>query len=112
MYWIDPLQDGRWASLVERHPRGSVFHTSAWLEALSRTYGYQPVALTSCSPREELSDGMLFCEVKSWISGSRLVSLPFSDHCQPLLRRPEDLTDFISCLRERCGRSTWKYIEV
>jgi hypothetical protein len=112
MYWIDPLQDARWASFVERHPRGSVFHTPAWLGALSRTYGYQPVALTSCSPQEELSDGMLFCEVKSWISGSRLVSLPFSDHCQPLLGRPEDLADFISCLRERCGRSTWKYVEV
>jgi hypothetical protein len=112
MYWIDPLQDARWASFVERHPRGSVFHTPAWLEALRRTYGYQPVALTSCSPQEELSDGMLFCEVKSWISGARLVSLPFSDHCQPLLGRPEDLTDFIACLRERCGRSTWKYVEV
>jgi hypothetical protein len=112
MQWIDPIYDPRWAAFVNRHPRASVFHTPAWLEALHRTYDYCPIALTSAAALTELDDGIPFCEVKSWVGGSRLVSLPFSDHCQPLLGRPEDLTDFIACLRERCGRSTWKYVEV
>ncbi|MGH9405268.1 MAG: GNAT family N-acetyltransferase [Terriglobia bacterium] len=28
--------------------------------------------------------------MESWLTGCRLVSLPFSDHCQPLVDRPED----------------------
>ena len=112
MYSIDPLQDSRWASFVERHPRGSVFHTPSWLEALRRTYGYRPIAFTSSAPGRELSDGIAFCEVKSWINGSRLVSLPFSDHCQPLLECAEDLAAFTACLTEHRGHSDWQYVEI
>lgn len=112
MYWIDPIGDQRWTQLVERHPQASVFHTASWLEALRRTYGYQPTALTSSPPGAALNDGIAFCEVKSWISGSRLVSLPFSDHCQPLLESGKGLGAFAAFLTDQCGRSGWEYVEI
>jgi hypothetical protein len=111
MYWIDPLSDPRWAQL-EHHPQASLFHTTSWVKALHRTYRYRPVALTSCPPDAELTDGIPLCEVRSWISGSRLVSLPFSDHCQPLLNAPSDLPNFISCLKEQRTQLGWSYIEL
>jgi hypothetical protein len=111
MYWINPLVDPRWAQL-EQHPQASLFHNVSWLEALHRTYRYRPVALTSCQPGVELSDGIPFCEVKSWISGSRLVSLPFSDHCHPLVTSADELPSFISYLVEHCAQLNWKYIEL
>ena len=40
---LDPLTDTRWDDFVERHPRASVFHSRGWLEALKRTYGYEPI---------------------------------------------------------------------
>ena len=40
---LDPLADARWDDLLERHPRASVFHSRGWLEALKRTYGYEPI---------------------------------------------------------------------
>jgi Acetyltransferase (GNAT) domain len=112
MDWIDPLQDARWARFVARHPKASVFHTPAWLDALRRTYGYQPAALTTRSVGAELVDGFPFCEVKSWINGSHLVSLPFSDHCHPLLEHAEDFSAFTASLREQCGPAGWKYVEI
>jgi CelD/BcsL family acetyltransferase involved in cellulose biosynthesis len=112
MYWIDPLRDVRWASFVSRHPQGSVFHTPSWLEALRRTYGYRPIVLTSRPHAVELVDGIPFCEVKSWINGSRLVSLPFSDHCQPLLECAGDFGAFTACLGEHRSRSHWQYVEI
>lgn len=112
MYWIDPIGDSRWADFVTQHPEASVFHTLSWLGALRRTYGYRPVVLTSRPPGEALVDGIAFCEVKSWINGSRLVSLPFSDHCQPLLQNMGDLAPFTEYLREDCGRSGWEYVEL
>ena len=53
------LSDSRWDELVSRHPRASVFHERGWLEALVRTYGYEPFVLTStppCKGRELMAD--------------------------------------------------------
>jgi CelD/BcsL family acetyltransferase involved in cellulose biosynthesis len=111
IYKLNPLQDPRWQSFVDRHPRGSVFHTTQWLEALRRTYGYEPVAYTTTPPARELSNGVVFCLIRSWLSGSRLVSLPFSDHCEPLASSGElaELIDWLSASRH--GKH-WKYIEL
>ncbi len=82
---IDPLRDPRWAQFIDAHPRASVFHTPAWLRPLCRTYNYQPIAFTRAHAAGPLEAGVLFCHVRSWLTGGRLVSLPFSDHCEPLV---------------------------
>src|SRR5262245_20006552 len=87
VHQLDPLSDPRWKDLVAWHPDASVFHPSAWLGALQRSYGYQPVAYTTSAPGAPLGDGIVFCRVESWLTGRRLVSLPFSDHCAPLVER-------------------------
>lgn len=84
LHQLAPLTDPRWEPLVHRHPDSSVFHSSAWLRALQQTYGFEPLAFTSSPPDSDLSDAVLFCLVKSWLTGHRLVSLPYSDHCEPL----------------------------
>lgn len=85
---IDPLSDSRWAQLVDRHPRASLFHDPRWLRALKVAYGYRPLAFTTSSPGMPLRNGIACCEVNSWLTGRRLVSLPFSDHCEPLTDQP------------------------
>jgi len=110
-YWIDPLQDPRWAELVDRHPRASVFHTPGWLKALQRTYGYEPVAFTEFATSETLANAIVFCHVKSWLTGSRMVSLPFCDHCQPLVNDSNELAALVSELEKDLEREGWKYIE-
>ena len=109
---VNPLADHRWDDLVERHPRASVFHQRSWLEALSRTYGYEPLVLTSTPPGQKLEDGFVFCRVASWITGTRLVSLPFADHCEPLVSDLAQSTEFLSWLREKCDRGRWRYVEL
>jgi hypothetical protein len=92
MYQTDPLEDGRWRRLVERHPRASIFHTPEWLECLRRTYHYTPIAFTSSPPAQELENGIVFCLVDSWLTGRRLVSVPFADHCDLLADHLYDLS--------------------
>src|SRR5512136_1015169 len=89
-YWIDPLVDSRWREFVANHPSSSVFHTPEWMHAMKLTYGYTPLVLTTSPPGKELANGIAFCRIHSLITGTRLVSLPFSDHCQPL-SAPEEL---------------------
>ena len=70
----------RWSALVHSHAQASVFHSTNWLRALQGVYGYEPVVVTTCPPVELLTNGLVFCRISSWLTGSRLVSLPFSDH--------------------------------
>jgi CelD/BcsL family acetyltransferase involved in cellulose biosynthesis len=111
VYKLNPLQDPRWQSFVDRHPRGSMFHATYWLEALHRTYGYAPVVYTTTPPGKELLNGIVFCRIRSWLSGSRLVSLPFSDHCEPLADA-EEMAELMDWLKVSRHRKRWKYIEV
>jgi predicted N-acyltransferase len=50
--------------------------------------------------------------VESWITGRRLVSLPFSDHCEPLLETEDELGVLTAALEEECRREQWRYIEL
>jgi CelD/BcsL family acetyltransferase involved in cellulose biosynthesis len=107
---IDPLADGRWDDLVEHHPLASVFHSRGWLEALKRTYGYQTLALTT-DAGARLENGLVFCRIKGWRS-SRLVSLPFSDHCEPLIDGAENLAAMVEYLRSEVEEGRCRSFEL
>jgi CelD/BcsL family acetyltransferase involved in cellulose biosynthesis len=108
---IDPLVDSRWDRLLEEHPRSSIFHDREWLNALKSTYGFEPFVITSTSAGE-LRNGAVFCRISSWLSGGRAVSLPFSDHCEPLLNSDDDFAAFAEWLRDEQARRRYKYIEI
>lgn len=111
LYQVDPLCDARWLQLVDSHPQASIFHTRAWLDSLAKTYGYRPVVFTSDPPDTPLNNGIIFCEVNSWLTGRRLVSLPFSDHCEPLVRNAQDFHFLLTEIgKYQSGR--WKYVEI
>jgi hypothetical protein len=112
VYEINPIQDARWNDLLERDTRASVFHSRGWLQALQRTYGYEPVAFTTSASNQDLKSGIVFCQVSSWLTGRRLVSLPFSDHCEPLLSGSEDSDEIASFLQSELKRRKLKYIEI
>jgi hypothetical protein len=112
VYQVDPTTDARWAELVERHARASVFHTAGWLKALQLTYGYAPLAFTTSPPTSDLKNGLVFCRIDSWLTGRRLVSLPFSDHCEPLCDSVEDANFLIRNLQTTLVEQRWKYLEL
>jgi CelD/BcsL family acetyltransferase involved in cellulose biosynthesis len=109
---IDPLTDTRWDDLVARHPKASAFHRRGWLEALKETYGYEPFVLTSASAGETLTDGIVACRIKSWLTGTRMVSLPFADHCDPLFNESGDRQQLSERLIAECTRQHCKYLEL
>jgi GNAT acetyltransferase-like protein len=111
VYTFDPLTDRRWPAFVGEHPLASVFHTHEWLDALRRTHGYVPVAYTTSPPTDRLSNAIVLCEIRSWLTGRRLVSLPFSDHCQPLIEQPADQDAIAAHLRRAVDSGDWKYVE-
>ena len=112
VYSFEPLRDARWARFVERAPRASVFHTPGWLRALHQTYGFTTVAFTTSPPADELADGVVLARVRSWLTGARLVSLPFSDHCEPLVDDAESLAAICNAVLAYRAEGPWKYVEI
>lgn len=112
LFHIDPLHDSRWPGFVDRHPDASVFHTRGWLQALVTTYGYRSLVFTSSGPGLPLTNGVVCCQVNSWLTGRRLVSLPFSDHCDPLVSSGEELHALLGSLRHELEKRDWQYIEL
>jgi hypothetical protein len=111
VYRIRPLQDVRWDDLLNRYPAASVFHTRAWLEALRRTYGYASEGFTTSPPEGALQNVIVISRVKSWITGSRLVSIAFADACQPLVNDGQELHSLVRAIQEVCREESHKYVE-
>lgn len=109
---LDPLTDLRWPGFVERHAAASAFHSRGWLRALQMTYGYQPLVLTTSRPTEPLTNALLLCVVQSWVTGDRVVSLPFTDHCEPLVENIEQLRALCAHLETLRRAQGWKYAEM
>lgn len=112
VYQIDPLSDPRWTEFVRNHPRACVFHTSDWLRVLQTTYQYKPVAFTLSAPGELLQNALLFCDVKTWLTRRRMVSLPFSDHCEPLVSDESEYGALLEAPLREVQQGVMSYVEV
>lgn len=81
---LDPITDARWSTLIQRAPNAGVFHHPLWLRLLRDCYGYPISAVCLVGTDGELRSGLPIATVRSRLTGTRLVSVPFSDVCGPL----------------------------
>jgi CelD/BcsL family acetyltransferase involved in cellulose biosynthesis len=99
MALLDPLNDPRWARLVDRCPQASIFHHPAWMGLLGEHYRYPLAAAAVLDAEGEPVAGLPLALIASRLTGRRLVALPFSDVCPPLLA-PGGSADALQLLAE------------
>lgn len=75
-------------SFVEQRTAEPLYYSQAWLDLLARVFGYSVTACATTNAAGEISGFLPLCRVRSPLSGTHLVSLPFSDYC-PLLAADE-----------------------
>lgn len=80
---VDPRTDSIWQRLVEQE-RSDVFHSPAWMRVLSDTYGWAPCADVLVNEEGQPVAGLPYCRIDDMM-GDRIVALPFSDYCDPLV---------------------------
>lgn len=107
---INPLVHAGWDDLVLAHPDCSFFHSSAWARVLCESYGYKPFYFTIFES-DAVSACLPIMEVRSFITGKRGVSLPFTDNCEPLVDAPGQFEAIIGHAKEFGRKSGWKYLE-
>lgn len=82
---IDPVTDPAWLALIEESPSALAFHHPRWLGMIRSQYGF-PLYACCVGEAEEIAAGIPIARVESRITGRRLVAIPFSDVCPPVLR--------------------------
>jgi CelD/BcsL family acetyltransferase involved in cellulose biosynthesis len=106
---LDPLLDIRWQRFVERSANGGIFHHTEWLRLLNAQYGYPMLAQCLADGDGEIVAGLPFARIKSRLTGTRLVAVPFSDVCAPVLSDTQDagmltrLLDTVCAAHQRDG---------
>jgi CelD/BcsL family acetyltransferase involved in cellulose biosynthesis len=98
---LDPCTSPLWRQLLEQSP-SSLFHSPQWLQVISDTYGWRASAYILADDTGTPRSGIPFCRIAD-IMGERIVSLPFSDYCDPLANDAnswEFLADQL--LRDQC----------
>jgi serine/alanine adding enzyme len=94
---IDPFEDSRWDQFVEDHPFGWVTQLSSWKSVIEKSFkhikGYY-LTLTNES-NNEIQAALPIFEIKSWLTGKRLVSIPFATISDPLVSNSEQMRKLI-----------------
>lgn len=98
-------------SLVEEEPRkfDSLFNSAPWSDVLDRTYEMK-TRVVSLPGRGSHSSEIQFCDVSD-MRGRRIISLPFSDYCDPRVNRLEDWNDLASQLMEQGAPLKFKLVK-
>jgi serine/alanine adding enzyme len=86
---LDANQLGRWDEFVEKHPLGSIYHTSSWRQVVECTYSLKPFYFTLRDENGEIRAGLPLFEIRSFMSRNRLSTLPCAQSCDPLVSSEE-----------------------
>lgn len=86
---INPLTIENWNDLIIQHKEYSFFHSREWIKVLYDSYGYKPLFF-SIFENGNLRSLIPAMRISSFITGNRLVSLPFSDFCDPFFQTIDD----------------------
>ena len=100
MKLIDAENDQRWDAFVDMHPIGSIYHHSCWMKTIKNTYNYEPYYLAMEDEEGIIQAALPLFHVKSRWTGNRLISVPFSPFCGPLLNHPEYMDNVLNGLEE------------
>ena len=108
---ISPNGDG-WSEFISGHPDASVIHNPKWMEFLVSCYGYVPHSLIALDETKQILAYLPLLEVSSWLTGHRVIGLPFSDFCAPILSTNINMSDFIQSLQAWRRERKWPYITI
>jgi len=108
---INPLTCSNWDEMILDTDDYSPFHSSAWARVLHETYNYKPLYFCMIE-NDQLKILLPFMVVDSWLTGSRAVSLPFTDYCPIILKDKIKYEDLIEEVIQLGKTEGWKHIEL
>jgi lipid II:glycine glycyltransferase (peptidoglycan interpeptide bridge formation enzyme) len=79
------LYDERIIPFLLSNEQASIYHHPLWLKAVAKTFGHTPFYYIISDMSNRIVGLIPFLKIKSVLTGKRIVCLPFSTYCEPLL---------------------------
>jgi hypothetical protein len=112
--YLDPEKDPRWDRFVESSPFGLIYHLSKWKRVLEKSFGHMRgfyLALID-EPSGQIKAGLPVFEVNSWLTGKRLVSVPFATRSDPLVANANEFNQLFEESLRLASKVKSKFIEI
>lgn len=107
---LNPLNITDWDEMILGYPEYSLFHTSGWIKTIIETYNYEPKFFTIES-NNSFSAIVPLIIIKSYLTGNRAISLPFSDYCEPLIKEKMNFKEMFDQILEFSKANKLKFVE-
>jgi len=101
----------QWDDYVRFHPNGTPFHLHNWLKTIYDSYHFETFLYAIKDNQGRLTSILPLFLIKSIITGSRIISLPFTDYCGPLCSSREEEKELLIAIKETFGERV-KHIEI
>lgn len=107
---LNPINVDDWNSQVLKFEDYSFFHSKEWAKVLVESYLFIPTYFAYFE-NDELIAAVPMMLTKSWLTGNRVVSLPFSDFCEPLFKEQVPSERIIIEIVNHFKNEKLKYLE-
>ena len=82
---VNDLNDERILPFLFSQQNAGIYHHPLWLKAIAKTFGHAPFYFVISDKSNNIIGLIPFLKIKSILTGKRIVCLPFSTYCDPLL---------------------------
>lgn len=107
------VSEEEWKSYILEHPHGTLYHLPEWKSVLQQTFKYKHSFYIFARNNSREICGMLpLININNIITGNRLVSLPFSYACGPLVNSEDVLIKLAESAKELCKELKCNYMEI
>ncbi|MCP4990674.1 MAG: GNAT family N-acetyltransferase [Colwellia sp.] len=96
---IDPEKDKRWDKFVGDHPLGWLTHLSGWKRVLEKSFKHMKGHYLVILNMDNIKAALPVYEVRSWLTGNKLVSIPFATLCDPLVSEISDMKVILEAVK-------------
>ncbi|WP_337872337.1 GNAT family N-acetyltransferase [Ignavibacterium sp.] len=107
---LNPKDVSGWNEEIQNLNNYSFFHSVEWSQVLSQTYHYKPVYFCNFN-QDKICAVIPAMEIRSKLTGNRLVSLPFSDFCEPLYNSIEESELLKETIFNYCNSNELRFME-
>jgi serine/alanine adding enzyme len=101
-----------WQTFLDKKSEATYAHLPQFRPVLSQSLGYRPYYVFARNAQGRLSGILPLFQVKSVLTGNRLVSTPFVSECGPIAESDEALKAMVDRTKGLCDELKCRYVEI
>jgi len=106
-------EDGSaWDAFVANHQDSTNYHQYGWRKVIEKSFGHRTMYLAATNSHNEICGVLPFVQMKSWLFGSFLVSLPFFNYGGLLASEDSAVTMLLDASRKMLSGTGVEHVEL